>query len=116
LTFLWNIFVPATPPYDTALKALAKLVAKHPNVEGEVIWAQEGTWQPQDDDAATLDGEEIPYYAEGMLMEGYRFSWQALGENTPEFIRLFFWQGACPALPSDPDILASMVYDPAARA
>ncbi len=107
--------MPATPPYDAALRSLTILVAKHPNVEGEVIWAQQDTWQPQDDDAATLDGEEIPYYAEGLLMEGYSFSWQALGETTPEFIRLFFWQGACPTVPNDPDILASMTYEPAAR-
>ncbi len=105
--------MPDAPAFDAALKALTKLVAKYPNLEGEVIWAQDGTWQPQDDEAATLDGEEIPYYAEGMLMEGYSFSWQALGEDTPEFIRLFFWQGSGPALPNDPDTQASMTYDKA---
>ena len=90
-----------------ALKPLVDLTRKYPEIEGQVIWAEDGDWAAQDDDALGLDGEEIPFYAEGMIAEGFHCAWQILGESGPEFIRLFFWQGTMPALPSDPDILSS---------
>ena len=90
-----------------ALKPLVDLTRKYPDIEGQAIWAEHGDWAAQDDEALGLDGEEIPFYAEGMMAEGYRCAWQILGNSTPEFIRLFFWQGTMPALPNDPDILST---------
>jgi hypothetical protein len=91
---------------------LIKLVTKYPDVEGEVIWAENDTWRAQEDEASMLDGEEIPYYAEGLLQEGYGFAWQAMGEQTPELIRLFFWLGVAPTLPTDQGIVATGCYNP----
>jgi len=92
-------------PIESFLAPLAKLAAKNPEIEGEVIWANGADWQPQEDDDAGLDGEEIAFYAEGMVLEGYACAWQVLGIGAPEFVRLFFWMGDMPPLPSDPDLI-----------
>lgn len=96
-------------PIQAFLAPLAKLALKHPDVEAEVIWAKDGTWQAQDDDAEFLDGEEVPYYAEGLLLEGFALHYQILADadapKLPVHIRLFFWQSDCPALPAtEPDL------------
>lgn len=92
---------------ESQLKPLTIIARKYPQIEAEVIWAKDGDWDAQSDETDGLDGEEIPYYAEGMLAEGYSLAWQVLGEDgTPEFVRLFFWQGAMPALPDDPDLIS----------
>lgn len=96
-------------PIDTALKPLVTLVRKHPEIEAEVIWAEGGDWAAQSDETDGLDGEEIPFYAAGMLAEGYALAWQILGDGAPEFVRLFFWQGTMPPLPVDPGLLAQGV-------
>lgn len=94
-----------TSPSES-VKPLTDLLRKHPDLEAEVIWAAGGAWVAQDDEDEGLDGEEIPFYAEGMLAEGYACAWQLLGQGTPQFLRLFFWQGDAPPLPDDRDILA----------
>lgn len=92
-------------PAPESLNPLAALCRKHPTLEAQVIWAEGGDWQPQEDDDAGLDGEEIAFYAEGMVLEGYACAWQVLGIGAPEFVRLFFWMGDMPPLPSDPDLI-----------
>jgi hypothetical protein len=89
-----------------ALNPLTALCRKYPALEAQVIWADGIEWQPQEDDEAGLDGEEIAFYAEGMVQEGYSCAWQILGIGAPEFVRLFFWIGAMPPLPSDPDLIS----------
>jgi len=88
------------------LKPLEQLCRRHPSLEGQVIWAEAGDWSPQEDEDSGLDGEEIAYYAAGMVEEGYACGWQILGQGAPEFVRLFFWQGDRPALPHDLDLIA----------
>ncbi len=82
------------------LAPLARIAAKNPELEAQVIWAANGAWQPQDDDADLLDAEEIAFYAEGMLLEGFGMIWEVLAEDDapakPAFVRLYFWQGAMP--------------------
>ena len=95
-----------------ALKPLADLARKYPQIEGEVIWANGSDWTAQDDDTEGLDGEEIPFYAEGMIAEGYGCAWQIMVDAAPEFVRLFFWQGKMPTLPDDPDVLSHGVATP----
>lgn len=83
-------------PLDNFLAPLVRLALKHPDVEGEVLWAGEGGWQAQDDDADLLDAEEIAFYAEGLLLDGFCMQYQILAEATapkePVHVRLFFWQ------------------------
>ena len=94
------------PAQDDPLKPLTLLLRKYPDLEAEVIWATSGQWVAQDDEDEGLDGEEIPFYAAGMLAEGYTCAWQVLGEGGPQFLRLFFWMGTAPPLPDDPDVLS----------
>lgn len=90
-------------PIESFLAPLAKLAAKHPDIEGEVIWANGAAWDAQDDDAEMLDAEEIAFYAEGLLAEGFQLHWQVLAESAapkdPVHARLFFWQGGGANLP-----------------
>ena len=95
----------AQTPIEIFLAPLARITLKHPDLEGEVIWANGPDWQAQDDAEGLLDAEEIPFYAEGLLMEGFAMQWQVLAETEapkdPVHIRLFFWQtgGATPPAP-----------------
>lgn len=90
-------------PIEAFLAPLVKIAAKFPNLEGEVIWAADNDWQAQDDDIEFLDAEEVPYYAEGLLMEGFKLHYQVLAETDapkePAHIRLFFWQDNPPPMP-----------------
>jgi hypothetical protein len=84
---------------------LAKLTLRHPDLEGQAIWWEDGIWQAQDDDEAMIDGEEIAFYAEGLLDEGFGLHWQVLAEEDspkdPLLVRLFLWQpGEMPKVPS----------------
>lgn len=85
----------------TFLLPLAKLAAKHPDVEGAVVWGDAEGWDIQDDATELLDAEEIAFYAEGLLQEGFGMIWQAMAETDspkePDHILLMFWQGS--ALP-----------------
>lgn len=75
------------------LLPLAALIRRHPDLEAQVLWAEGETWEVQDDQDEMMDGEEIPYYAEGLLLEGFGLAWLALGEGAaPEVLLLMAWQ------------------------
>ncbi|MGV8953338.1 MAG: hypothetical protein ACOH2M_19735 [Cypionkella sp.] len=97
-------------PLQAYLAPLTKLALKHPEIEAEVIWAKDGLWQAQSDDAEFLDGEEVPFYAEGLLIEGFALHYQILADceapAVPVHIRLFFWQSDAPAIESPEPELA----------
>lgn len=102
------------------LTPLAKLAAQHPNLEGQAIWWEEGDWQAQDDAAEMLDSEEIAYYAEGLLAEGFGLHWQVLAESDapddPIVALLFLWQGTDTPTPPSAEgwhILAEAIRNPA---
>ncbi len=89
----------------TFLSPLARLAERFPAVEGAVIWADGDDWAVQDDTTEQLDAEEIAFYAEGLLMEGFGMIWQAMADSTrpkePDHILLMFWQGpTAPPLPT----------------
>ena len=83
-------------PIEAFLAPLAKLAHKYPEVEAEVIWANGAAWEAQDDESEYLDAEEVPVYAEGLMIEGFHLHYQVLAEaetpKEPAHIRLFFWQ------------------------
>ena len=93
------------------LAPLARLAARHPGLEGQVLWAAEvqdevqDGWQVQDDTAEMLDAEEIAFYVEGLLIEGFGLLWQAMAEaggQVPDHILVMVWQpGTTP--PPAPD-------------
>lgn len=90
-------------PTDAYLAPLAKLAVKHPDIEAEVIWDSGDGWEPQAGDDALLEAEEIPFYAEGLLLEGFQMHYQILADaDAPKdaaHVRLFFWQTGAPVLP-----------------
>lgn len=92
-------------PHQIFLAPLAKLALRHPELEGQAIWWEDGDWRAQDDDEAMIDSEEIAFYAEGLLAEGFGLQWQVLAEietpKEPVLARLFLWQtGPGPTLPN----------------
>lgn len=98
--------MPAPPgPFDAVLAPLSRLALRHPGVEGQAVWWQNPGWAAQDDGEDLLDAEEIAFYAEGLLAEGFGLHWQLLAESDspkdPVLVLLFFWQsGSRPDLPS----------------
>ncbi len=95
----------ALTPHQSFLAPLAKLALRHPDLEGQAIWWEDGDWQAQDDAEAMIDGEEIAFYAEGLLAEGFGLHWQVLAEietpKEPVLVRLFLWQnGPGPTVPA----------------
>ena len=97
-------------PVETYLAPLAKLALKHPDVEAEVIWDSPDGWEPQTGHDALLEAEEIPFYAEGLLLEGFQMHYQILAETDapkdPAHVRLFFWQTGNPTPPAPEDGLS----------
>lgn len=91
-------------PFETCLAPLSRLAIKAPDMEGQVIWWEVTGWQAQEDEDALLDAEEIAFYAEGLLAEGFGLHWQALAEadmpNLPVVTRLFFWENMAPMVPA----------------
>lgn len=92
---------------ETFLAPLAKLTARFPDIEGAVIWADGDGWQAQDDQTELLDAEEVAFYAEGLLMEGFGMIWLAMAEadspQAPDHVLLMFWQGSAPPPPGPPE-------------
>ena len=94
-------------PIEDFLAPLARLAARFPDVEGAVLWGGADGWEVQDDTTELLDAEEIAFYAEGLLMEGFGMIWQAVADEgtpkVPDHILLMFWQGRAPAPPPAPE-------------
>ncbi len=90
--------MPESPDLQTFLAPLKRLAARHPGIEGQVLWAaevEEG-WQVQDDTADMLDAEEIPFYVEGLLVEGFGLIWQVMaeageGRRDPDHVLVMVW-------------------------
>ncbi len=104
-TFLQDKAMTQTP-IAQFLAPLAKLALKFPAVEGAVLWGDAEGWQVQDDSTELLDAEEIAFYAEGLLMEGFGMIWQAIADaatpKDPDHILLMFWEGPAVAPPPPP--------------
>lgn len=90
---------PSQTPAEAFLAPLARLAARHPDIEGQVLWAAEVAegWQVQDDATEMLDGEEIPFYVEGLMMEGMGVLWQAMaeageGRREPDHVLVMVWE------------------------
>lgn len=88
------------------LAPLARLADQAPGVEGLVIWAEEGRWPGPEAASEALEAEEIAFYAEGLLMEGFGMAWDILAlpdePEEPLAVRLMVWQGTAPPPPTAP--------------
>lgn len=94
-------------PQQAFLAPLIRLCQRHPEIEGQAIWWEDGAWVAQDDADDMIDGEEIPFYAEGLLAEGFGLHWQVLADaevpKEPLLVRLFLWQAGETAVPPLPE-------------
>ncbi len=94
----------ALTPIEAFLAPLAKLALKQPEIEGLVFWGDANGWDASPTEA--LESEEIAFYAEGLLLEGFRMVWEiaAMAETPtdPDHIRLLFWQDTAPPVPAPP--------------
>lgn len=81
------------------LQGLQRATRKHPESDAFVFWAKGTDWSDASDEP--LDAEELPYYAEGLLMEGFGLCWRLLmAANGEPVMHLYCWQADPPELPS----------------
>jgi len=87
--------------FAAVLDRLAYVARKHKTIEAFVFWYKDGAWS--DAIGESLETEEIVFYAEGLLMEGFGLVWDHLADPAMgDHIRLCFWQDGTPALPALP--------------
>lgn len=91
---------PSTPA-ETFVSTLATLARRHPQIDGLVWWEQDG-WP--DAPSQDLDAEEIPFFAEGLLAEGFRLEWRlsaptGSAADRPDTLHLFVWEEPAPPPP-----------------
>lgn len=84
-----------TTPIEQFLAPLAKIARKHRDIEGLVFWGGADGWDPSPSEA--LEAEEIAFYAEGLLIDGFHMDWALVAEgDAPDHLRLCFWQDGEP--------------------
>lgn len=92
--------------FEEFLDPLLRLGQEFPGIEGLVIWAEDGTWPASDQPTEALEAEEIAFYAEGLLEEGFGLAWDILAlpddPAEPLAVRLMVWQGEAPPPPPPP--------------
>lgn len=79
-------------PQEAFLAPLAKLAARDPGIEALVFWANPG-WEVAPTEE--LEAEEVAFYAEGLIPEGFRLEWRIIagpGETRADHIRLYVWE------------------------
>jgi hypothetical protein len=85
-------------PIEAFLARLAKVARAHPEIEGLVFWGGPEGWKPSPSEA--LEAEEIAFYAEGLLIDGFHMDWalvaEAAADLEPDHLRLCFWQDGDP--------------------
>jgi hypothetical protein len=86
---------------DPRLEPLLLLTRRVKTIEAYVLWHKDGAWSDANGDL--LETDEIVFYAEGLLMEGFGMAWDHLTDAAlGDHIRLCFWQGPPPPLPEVP--------------
>lgn len=86
---------------EAHLNRLKSTLKRARGIEAEVYWARGGEWS--DATGETLEHEEIVYYAEGLLLDGFQLAWRVIGsDGAADLLELYFWQTEAPALPSLP--------------
>jgi hypothetical protein len=89
----------ALTPIEAFLAPLARIARKHPGIEGMVFWGGPDGWEATPSEA--LEAEEIAFYAEGLLIDGFMMDWTLVAETgeEPGHLRLCFWQEGDPPPP-----------------
>jgi hypothetical protein len=89
---------PDPTPIEAFLAPLARIGRKLPEIEGLVFWGGHEAWEAIPTEV--LEAEEIAFYAEGLLLDGFRMRWWLLAltgsPDLPDHLRLAFWQDDSP--------------------
>ncbi|MDP3262301.1 MAG: hypothetical protein U1E06_16895 [Tabrizicola sp.] len=89
---------PDPTPIEAFLAPLARLALTQPEIEALVFWGGAEGWDAEPSEA--LESEEIAFYAEGLLQDGFHMVWTvaALAEAAAvaDHVRLHFWQDDAP--------------------
>ena len=92
---------PEPMPLQLFLAPLAVLARKHPEIEALVFWGGAAGWD--DSPSEALEAEEIAFYAEGLLQDGFHMRWDVVAlADSPglaDHVRLQFWQDDSPPPP-----------------
>lgn len=95
---------PEPTPIEAFLAPLAALARKRPEIEALVFWGDAQGWDDAPSEA--LESEEIVFYAEGLLEDGFHLIWTVVAlvdsPTLPDHIRLQFWQDSGPVPPELP--------------
>lgn len=95
---------PPHTPIEVWLAPLAQLARKRPEIEALVFWGSPDGWS--DTPSEALESEEITFYAEGLMEDGFHLVWTVVAlsdtPTLPDHIRLQVWQDGAPppALPA----------------
>ena len=93
---------PDPTPIQAFLAPLGALARKQPEIEALVFWGDAQGWD--DTPSEALESEEITFYAEGLLEDGFHLLWSivALAETPAiaDHVRLQFWQDQDPPPPA----------------
>lgn len=86
----------AQTPVEAFLAPVARLARKHRDIEGLVFWGGPDGWGTSPSEA--LEAEEIAFYAEGLLLDGFHMDWALVADagGAVDHLRLCFWQDGPP--------------------
>ena len=85
-------------PVEAFLVPLGRIARQHREIEGLVFWGGPEGWDHAPSEA--LEAEEITFYAEGLLIDGFHMDWALVGEGeAADHLRLCFWQEGEPPPP-----------------
>ncbi len=87
---------PDPSPEELFLAPLLRHLRHDPALETLVFWGAE-LWP--DDPSEALESEEVGFYAEGLIPEGFHLVWQVLAEpgaTLCDHARLYVWQDGPP--------------------
>ena len=90
-----------------SLRPLAALAIRFPHLEGQVVWLEGGDYTFQEAEELGLDPEEIAFYAEGLLVEGFHLVWALLADvdapADPLILQLTCGEDGLPPAPPLPE-------------
>lgn len=83
--------------FDSFLAPLRKQLARDIALETLVFWGSDNGWP--DTPAEALEAEEVAFYAEGLVPEGFHMEWRILaeaGSTRADHLRLYAWEDGSP--------------------
>jgi hypothetical protein len=83
------------------LAPLARHAARLADADALVFWHGADGWP--DDPTEELEAEEVAFYAEGLLDEGFHLDWRLMATadapTRPDHLQLFLWEDPAPEPP-----------------